>query len=69
MGVSELLVTRALSEVLELPRADVARRMMGEWHARRASSGKDLKSAEPSATDPSRALSVLSRLTAGRRRR
>ncbi|MEJ0036928.1 MAG: ATP-dependent DNA ligase [Gammaproteobacteria bacterium] len=31
VGVSELLVTRALSEVLEVSRADVARRMMGEW--------------------------------------
>lgn len=31
VGVSELLVTRALEQVLELPRADVTRRLMGEW--------------------------------------
>src|SRR5688572_15221357 len=31
VGVSELLVSRALSEVLEISRADIARRMMGEW--------------------------------------
>jgi len=31
VGVSELLVTRALAEVLKLPRADLARRLMGEW--------------------------------------
>ena len=31
VGVSELLVTRALSEVLDISRADVARKLMGEW--------------------------------------
>jgi DNA ligase 1 len=31
VGVSELLVTRAAAEVLELPRADLTRRLMGEW--------------------------------------
>ena len=31
VGVSELLVTRALAEVLDVPRTDVTRRMMGEW--------------------------------------
>ena len=31
VGVSELLVTRALSEVLNIERADVTRRLMGEW--------------------------------------
>lgn len=31
VGVSELLVTRALAEVLPIPRADIARRLMGEW--------------------------------------
>ena len=31
VGVSELLVTRALAEVLDIPRTDVTRRMMGEW--------------------------------------
>ena len=32
VGVSELLVVRALSEVLQLERAEVTRRIMGEWH-------------------------------------
>ena len=31
VGVSELLVTRALSEVLHIERGDVTRRLMGEW--------------------------------------
>lgn len=31
VGVSELLVTRALAEVLEIDKADVTRRIMGEW--------------------------------------
>lgn len=31
VGVSELLVTRALSEVLSMARPDVSRRLMGEW--------------------------------------
>jgi DNA ligase-1 len=31
VGVSELLVTRALSEVLSIARPDVARRLMGDW--------------------------------------
>jgi DNA ligase-1 len=31
VGVSELLLTRALAEVLDLPRGDVVRRLMGEW--------------------------------------
>lgn len=31
VGVSELLVTRALAEVFEMPRTEVARRLMGEW--------------------------------------
>jgi DNA ligase-1 len=31
VGVSELLVTRALSEVLSMARPDVARRLMGDW--------------------------------------
>ena len=31
VGVSELLVTRALAEVFEMPRTEVARRFMGEW--------------------------------------
>lgn len=31
VGVSELLVTRALSEVLSMARPDVSRRLMGDW--------------------------------------
>jgi DNA ligase-1 len=31
VGVSDLLVTRALSEVLSIARPDVARRLMGDW--------------------------------------
>jgi DNA ligase 1 len=31
VGVSELLVSRALSEVLSISRPDVARRLMGDW--------------------------------------
>jgi DNA ligase 1 len=31
VGVSELLVSRALSEVLAMSRPDVARRLMGDW--------------------------------------
>ena len=31
VGVSETLLVRALSQVLELPRAEVSRRLMGEW--------------------------------------
>ena len=31
VGVSELLVSRALSEVLSMSRPDVARRLMGDW--------------------------------------
>jgi DNA ligase-1 len=52
VGVSELLVTRALSEVLDLPRADVARRMMGEWRPS-AAFWEALKSGETPASDPS----------------
>lgn len=31
VGVSELLVTRALAEVMEVPRSEIARRLMGDW--------------------------------------
>lgn len=31
VGVSELLVSRALSQVLSISRPDVARRLMGDW--------------------------------------
>jgi DNA ligase-1 len=52
VGVSELLVTRALSEVLDVARADVARRMMGEWRPS-AAFWDGLKSGEAPANDPS----------------
>ncbi len=52
VGVSELLVTRALSEVLGVSRADVARRMMGEWQPG-AAFWEGLKSGELPATDAS----------------
>jgi DNA ligase-1 len=51
VGVSELLVTRAVSEVLELPRADVARRMMGEWRPS-AEFWERLRSGEAPVSDP-----------------
>jgi DNA ligase 1 len=31
VGVSALLVTRAIAETVEMPRPDIARRLMGEW--------------------------------------
>jgi DNA ligase-1 len=31
VGVSELLVTRALAETFDVPRPDITRRLMGEW--------------------------------------
>jgi DNA ligase-1 len=52
VGVSELLVTRALAEVLSVSRADVARRFMGEWRPS-AAFWEGLKSAEVSSADPS----------------
>jgi DNA ligase-1 len=52
VGVSELLVTRALAEVLEISRADVARRLMGEWRPS-AAFWEALKSGEAPASDPS----------------
>jgi DNA ligase-1 len=51
VGVSESLVTRALSEVLHIDRADVTRRLMGEW-APSAEFWGNLQSKEPTATDP-----------------
>ena len=52
VGVSELLVTRALAEVLDISRADVARRMMGEWRPS-AAFWEGLASGEAPASDPS----------------
>jgi len=56
VGVSELLVTRALAEALDIPRADVTRRMMGEWQPgvefwERLRSG-DAPSGDPAAPYP-----------------
>jgi DNA ligase-1 len=53
VGVSELLVTRALSEVLEVSRADVARRIMGEWYPS-AEFWEGLRTGEAPAADPSK---------------
>ena len=51
VGVSELLVVRALSEVLQLERADVTRRIMGEWHPS-AEFWERLRSTAPRTSDP-----------------
>lgn len=52
VGVSELLVTRALAEVLSVPRPDIARRLMGDWFPS-ASFWESLRSGETAAGDPS----------------
>jgi DNA ligase-1 len=52
VGVSELLVTRALAEVLKLERNDVTRRIMGEWRPS-AEFWENLRSSEASSSDPS----------------
>jgi DNA ligase-1 len=52
VGVSELLVTRALVEVLEISRADVARGLMGEWRPS-AAFWERLRSGEAPVNDPS----------------
>lgn len=51
VGVSEILVTRALSEVLSMTRAEVTRRLMGAWQPS-AQFWETLRRAEPSAEDP-----------------
>jgi DNA ligase 1 len=51
VGVSELLVTRALSEVLSMTRPEVARRLMGDWRPS-AQFWEALRSAQPPAEDP-----------------
>lgn len=51
VGVSELLVTRALSEVLHIERADVTRRIMGEWRPS-APFWEGLRSTAPPTSDP-----------------
>src|SRR5688572_18191684 len=52
VGVSELLVTRALAEVLNVSRADVARGLMGEWQPS-AAFWEGLQSGAPPSSDPS----------------
>ena len=51
VGVSELLVRRALSDVLAVPRTDIARRMMGEWYPS-AQFWESLRSGEAPELDP-----------------
>ena len=51
VGVSELLVTRALSEVLHIERADVTRRIMGEWRPS-VQFWEGLRSTAPPTSDP-----------------
>jgi DNA ligase-1 len=51
VGVSESLVIRALSEALQIDRADVARRIMGEWYPS-AQAWASLASTTPPASDP-----------------
>lgn len=51
VGVSELLVVRALSGALQLERADVTRRIMGEWHPS-AAFWESLRSTAPPTSDP-----------------
>jgi DNA ligase-1 len=51
VGVSELLLTRALAEVLQMERAEVARRLMGEWRPS-AQLWEALRSRETQAADP-----------------
>jgi DNA ligase 1 len=51
VGVSELLVTRALSEVLRIERGDVTRRLMGEWRPS-AEFWEGLRSTAPPTSDP-----------------
>jgi DNA ligase-1 len=52
VGVSELLVTRALSEVLSMPRGDVTRRLMGSWSPS-TEFWESLRSGAAPAQDPS----------------
>lgn len=52
VGVSELLVTRALSEVLNLSRSDIARKLMGDWTPT-AAFWEGLPSEDMSTVDPS----------------
>jgi DNA ligase 1 len=52
VGVSELLVTRALAEVLAISRADIARGLMGDWQPS-AAFWEGLKSGAGAAADPS----------------
>jgi ATP-dependent DNA ligase len=51
VGVSELLLARALSETLQIERADVIRRTMGDWHPS-AEFWQGLRTAAPATVDP-----------------
>ncbi|MGH8277512.1 MAG: cisplatin damage response ATP-dependent DNA ligase, partial [Steroidobacteraceae bacterium] len=51
VGVSELLLTRALSEVLQIGRADLTRRIMGEWRPS-VQFWERLRSTAPPTSDP-----------------
>jgi DNA ligase 1 len=51
VGVSELLVTRALAEVLNVGKTDIARRMMGEWRPS-AEFWESLRTGVPPEQDP-----------------
>ena len=51
VGVSESLVIRALAEVLHIDRADVTRRLMGEWPPS-AGFWRSLQSSSPPTNDP-----------------
>jgi len=52
VGVSELLVTRALQEVLARPREEITRRLMGEWQPS-AALWESLHAASGASADPS----------------
>jgi DNA ligase-1 len=52
VGVSALLVTRAIAETFDLPRPDIARRLMGEWQPS-SQFWEGLASREPSPTSAS----------------
>lgn len=51
VGVSELLLTRALAEVLKIDRGLLARRLMGDWQPS-ARLWESLRSGDPQAADP-----------------
>ena len=52
VGVSALLVTRAIAETFDIPRPDIARRLLGAWHPSREF-WEGLASRDTTATDAS----------------